>query len=87
MALAYALQLIEEGDCAADQLRRVPGADFRRPREAEIVENTLLELRSRRRALALQLRLQRRQGRLEPEWRAPLREALDWLRDCRSFPC
>ncbi|MEI9970428.1 MAG: DUF3536 domain-containing protein [Terracidiphilus sp.] len=41
----------------------------------------VLELRARHRALALQLRLQRRQGGWNQKWRAPLRQAFDELRD------
>lgn len=41
----------------------------------------LLELRPRRGAVALRLRLQLRPCRIHQRWRGPLREAFDWLRD------
>jgi hypothetical protein len=66
MALAYALRLLEEDkNRQADQLRQLSGAVSPRVRGRDRRKH-LLELRPRHRALALQLRLQRRQARLEP---------------------
>ena len=71
MALAYALRLLETGqDRQAHQLRRVPRAVPARV-GGRGRRRHLLELRPRRRALALRLRLQRRQARLEPGSGAP----------------
>jgi hypothetical protein len=66
MALAYALRLMEQDKNA----RLINYGSFLAPVSAHMgsrnLRQLLLELRPRRRALALQLRLQRRQGRLEP---------------------
>ena len=57
------------GRSPADQLRRVPRAASRRRTRSEILENTSLELRPRRRALARRLRLQHRR---QPGWNQQL---------------
>ena len=66
MALAYALRLLEQDKTVkltnyASFLEQFP-PEF----ECEIVDEHFMELRARHRALALQLRLQRRHARLEP---------------------
>ena len=66
MALAYALQLIEEGDAELTNYGAFL-AEFPPTHEARDCRKQLLELLPRRGALALRLRLQRRQGGLESE--------------------
>ena len=65
----------------AHQLRRVSRKVPAHARSRDIREHRM-ELRARRRPLERELRLQlRRPRRWNQEWRAPLRQALDWLRD------
>ena len=82
MALAYALASHRvQQPREAHQLRRVSGEASADPRGRDHREHRL-ELRPRRRALAQRLRLQLRRGTgWNQDWREPLRDALDWLRD------
>ena len=66
MALAYALRILEEDKTVTLTNYGSFLEQFPPEHEAEIVENTSLELCAWRRALALQLWLQRRYAGLEP---------------------
>jgi hypothetical protein len=79
MALAAAVQQIEaEGAATLTNYAAFLAANP--PRTGRDPRADLVELRPRHRALALRLRLPHR-GDWHQRWRAPLREALDWLRD------
>ncbi|HEY3989397.1 MAG TPA: DUF3536 domain-containing protein [Acidobacteriaceae bacterium] len=80
MALAYALQLIEEGDAKLTNYGQFL-AKFPPTREAEIVENSSWSCFHGVERWRSDCGCNGGKAGWNQKWRAPLREALDWLRD------
>jgi alpha-amylase/alpha-mannosidase (GH57 family) len=85
MALAYALQLIEEGDVKltnyGQYLSKFPPTE-----EAEIVENSSWSCFHGIERWRSDCGCNGGRAGWNQKWRAPLREALDWLRDILASP-
>ena len=81
MALAYALQLIEEGDAKLTNYGQFL-ANFPPVREAEIVENSSWSCFHGVERWRSDCGCNGGKVGWNQKWRAPLRQALDWLRDC-----
>jgi alpha-amylase/alpha-mannosidase (GH57 family) len=80
MALAYALQLIEEGDAKLTNYGQFL-AKFPPTEEAEIVENSSWSCFHGVERWRSDCGCNGGKAGWNQKWRAPLREALDWLRD------
>jgi alpha-amylase/alpha-mannosidase (GH57 family) len=81
MALAYALQLIEEGDAKLTNYGQFL-ANFPPTREAEIVENSSWSCFHGVERWRSDCGCNGGKAGWNQKWRMPLRQALDWLRDC-----
>jgi alpha-amylase/alpha-mannosidase (GH57 family) len=81
MALAYALQLIEEGDAKLTNYGQFL-ANFPPTREAEIVENSSWSCFHGVERWRSDCGCNGGKAGWNQKWRTPLRQALDWLRDC-----
>jgi hypothetical protein len=81
MALAYALLLLERDKTVKLTNYGSFLEQFPPEYECEIVDEHVVELRARRGALAVKLRLQRRQAQLQPALARAAAQALDELRD------
>ena len=81
MALAYALQLIEEGDAKLTNYGQFL-ANFPPAREAEIVENSSWSCFHGVERWRSDCGCNGGKAGWNQKWRMPLRQALDWLRDC-----
>ena len=80
MALAYALQLIEEGDTKLTNFAQFL-SNFPPTEEAEIVENSSWSCFHGVERWRSDCGCNGGKAGWNQKWRAPLREALDWLRD------
>jgi alpha-amylase/alpha-mannosidase (GH57 family) len=81
MALAYALQLIEEGDAKLTNYGQFL-ANFPPVQEAEIVENSSWSCFHGVERWRSDCGCNGGKAGWNQKWRTPLRQALDWLRDC-----
>ncbi len=81
MALAYALQLIEEGDAKLTNYGQFL-ANFPPTQEAEIVENSSWSCFHGVERWRSDCGCNGGKAGWNQKWRTPLRQALDWLRDC-----
>jgi alpha-amylase/alpha-mannosidase (GH57 family) len=81
MALAYALQLIEEGDTKLTNYGQFL-ARFPPTHEAEIVDNSSWSCFHGVERWRSDCGCNGGKAGWNQKWRAPLRQALDWLRDC-----
>jgi alpha-amylase/alpha-mannosidase (GH57 family) len=81
MALAYALQLIEEGDTKLTNYGQFL-AKFPPTHEAEIVDNSSWSCFHGVERWRSDCGCNGGKAGWNQKWRAPLRQALDWLRDC-----
>jgi alpha-amylase/alpha-mannosidase (GH57 family) len=81
MALAYAFQLIEEGNAKLTNYGHFL-ANFPPAREAEIVENSSWSCFHGVERWRSDCGCNGGKAGWNQKWRAPLRQALDWLRDC-----
>jgi alpha-amylase/alpha-mannosidase (GH57 family) len=81
MALAYALQLIEEGDAKLTNYGQFL-ANFPPTQEAQIVENSSWSCFHGVERWRSDCGCNGGKAGWNQKWRAPLRQALDWLRDC-----
>jgi alpha-amylase/alpha-mannosidase (GH57 family) len=81
MALAYALQLIEEGDAKLTNYGQFL-ANFPPTREAEIVENSSWSCFHGVERWRSDCGCNGGKAGWNQKWRMPLRQALNWLRDC-----
>jgi alpha-amylase/alpha-mannosidase (GH57 family) len=81
MALAYALQLIEEGDAKLANYGQFL-ANFPPTREAEIVENSSWSCFHGVERWRSDCGCNGGKAGWNQKWRTPLRQSLDWLRDC-----
>jgi alpha-amylase/alpha-mannosidase (GH57 family) len=81
MALAYALQLIEEGNAKLTNYGQFL-ANFPPAKEAEIVENSSWSCFHGVERWRSDCGCNGGKAGWNQKWRAPLRQALDWLRDC-----
>jgi alpha-amylase/alpha-mannosidase (GH57 family) len=85
MALAYALQLIEEGDAKLTNYGQFL-ANFPPAQEAEIVENSSWSCFHGVERWRSDCGCNGGKAGWNQKWRTPLRQSLDWLRDCLAPP-